>query len=362
MKIFFRNFILNIIYRFFCIINFSKRGVLLYQGSGDFDVFGNISAIKQYLDKINYKYTLVYRPKSVIEMINFLYLLSSSKVFVFDSQNPCAYIHKHKTIFINCWHAVGAYKKLGYDAIINKENNKKEIKRVTRVFRGIDYWICSSELQATLYSKSTNYSLEKFLPLGIPRTDLAHINQANKKEKYIILYAPTFRGREKRFVPPPFNIKNLKSRLGDNVVFAYRCHPTSPKNEIEGLGWMDFDDLSYAELLNKVDLVITDYSSIIFDFALANKPFILYVPDLEEYVNIDHPLYFLPTELTSLSVKKICDLENLLVKFISIMYNNNNNNNNTYYCSNIVKSLINSCNGNATCRVCNFIIGLSKKE
>ena len=170
MKITLRNFILNIIYSIFCLVN-KQSNLVLYKGSGKADVFENISIISDYLNSEKIPHIITDRPRRTLDFMLLLWNISKAKILIYDSQNPCAFIRKKKTIFINCWHASGAYKTLAYDAIIDKENEEKEKRRVKRVYSGVDYWICSSELQADIYSNATKIDRSKFIPIGIPRTD-----------------------------------------------------------------------------------------------------------------------------------------------------------------------------------------------
>lgn len=344
--------IINTIYQLACIL-FKKKDIVLFQGSGKIDAFGNISAIKQKLDEKNISYKLICKPINFIDFISLAVNLAKAKIVLFDSQSPAAYIKiSKKTIFICCWHACGAYKTLGFDTILNKlseEAKQKEALRISRIFKKVDYWICSSPEQAYIYSKALKKDYKYFLPLGIPRTDAFFRIKNKKKNKTIILFAPTFRGRKERIVPKPFNINNFNF---DNVCFAYRGHPTSAKNIIQD-NWVDFSNKNYFETLVEADILITDYSSILFDFLLINKPVILFVPDLVQYQQDDFPLYFLPEELTSNFVAySFEELKQKITLVLDDKYKVN---------TDIKKRMLSSCDGNACNRVVDFITSLKSK-
>ena len=337
MNICIRNIILNLIYRLFVCIN-KQEQIVLYQGSGKADAFENISTISKYFRKQKLEHSVIYRPNKVLGYLSILWSISKAKIFIFDSQNPGAYINKTNTVFINCWHAVGAYKTLGFDAIPENLREKKEEKRVERVFSGIDYWICSSKLQADIYAKSTKIDRKKFLDIGIPRTDLLFTQRdKNYKKPKIVLYAPTFRGRQQREVPKPFDLEKIKDPLLNGLIFAYRGHPTSGKSDIHE-GWLDFSCMTYLELIKKTDILITDYSSLIFDFYLADKEIILYTPDLDEYKFYDHKLYFMPEEL---NINNTCKDYEGLIKCIKSSIMSRGKYSNKY------RLLTNSCKGNS---------------
>lgn len=120
----------------------------------------------------------------------------------------------------------------------------------------------------------------------------------------MILYAPTFRKNNRLDVYDldyEKIINQLNESFGEQWVFLVKLHPhlLSKSSElVHGKGVLNvtaYDDIQ--ELLSISDVLISDYSSLMFDFSLTKRPCFLYVPDLMDYTNNDRNLYFNIDEL-----------------------------------------------------------------
>lgn len=228
----------------------------------------------------------------------FLLLISSSYVFV-NIELPTYIPKKKNAVWVNTWHAGGAFKKVEYPS-------EHLYARVTRKIqaRQTDFYISSCRKFTEVMSASTGISKEKFLEIGLPRNDVFFDSDEKKnlisknvrlqykirEEDFVLLYAPTFRGdathgqfEMKLDIP---KIKSaLNNRFGKNVVFLVRSHHAI-KNYFER--YQDVVDVTshtdMQELILAADALITDYSSCIYDFALTKKPAFLFTPDLEIYL------------------------------------------------------------------------------
>ena len=151
----------------------------------------------------------------------------------------------------------------------------------------------------------------KIKALGLPRADYYFENHdidglknsfskrygidSNKK---IVLYAPTFRDEEKyNNVFDYLDLEEFNEVLGDDYVLALRLHPKIKdfyKGDISASGnYIDCSDYrDEQELLLISDVLITDYSSIMIEFALLNKPIVFFVYDFDSYVNDERGFYF----------------------------------------------------------------------
>lgn len=145
---------------------------------------------------------------------------------------------------------------------------------------------------------------DKIYPIGIPRTDLFFNGDAKRemisefyrkypmlRGKRLVLFAPTFRGdtKEKAYYPREwFDPAELISRLPEDYALGIKLHPFI-KEKIgipQELCDRVFDFSSEREinpLLLVTDTLITDYSSVIFEYALLDKNIVFYLPDLSEY-------------------------------------------------------------------------------
>lgn len=197
-----------------------------------------------------------------------------------------------KTIYINTWHG-SAIKKIGEDS-----NNKSLI-----FFRTSkpDYMIAQSEFDIEIFSRLFNISKDKIRMVGLPRNDELFDFSQNEvdaikeklelpKDKKIILYAPTFREYQKDkngcYIAPPINILLWKKYLADNYIILFRAH-----YEICTIMNIEEDDFLFNvsnypnlnELLKVSDILISDYSSVIIDYSILERPIYSYAYDYEEY-------------------------------------------------------------------------------
>lgn len=200
----------------------------------------------------------------------------------------------------------------------------------------ISYLISGSQKSSEIFRQSFWYDGE-IVPTGTPQCDLFfdniqvekckekvrnHYNLTSKEK--IILYAPTFR---KDYTTDAYikDFNELKrafeDALNSNVVFLIRLHPHMI-NLTDLIEYNDFvlqatnyDDPQ--ELLCAADVLISDYSAIMFDYMLTKRPCFLYVTDLEKYIKNDRNLYFDINELPFV----ICTS---FEKIINNIYNFNN--------------------------------------
>lgn len=251
------------------------------------------------------------------EKVNFLYTLSTSKyIFLEDLVQATSFFHFSKRQeIIQLWHGPGAYKKFGYSRSVK---NSGDVKKVHRGYKKYTKAIVSSEGIRENYAEAFGISIDKVYATGFLRTDLffdkKYISKTRKelfnkypqlKNKKVILFAPTYRGApykniDKNGAYYDFNKLNwdkLYRELKDEYVFVLKWHPALYNNIKNGqlnapnlTKYKDFYfDLSeyrdINELLLITNVLITDYSSVIFDYVLLNKPIIYFVYDLEEYAS-----------------------------------------------------------------------------
>lgn len=237
----------------------------------------------------------IVKPRS----FKYYYYLVTSK-YVFTNIELSSFIPKKKNaVWINTWHGGGAFKKVEHDS---KTLYQKIAKKI--VAEKTDYYISSSKKFTEIMSHSTGININKFLNIGMPRNDILFLPQ-NEKEKikngirefyriasdaFIVLYAPTYRGgvKDSKFVQS-LDFEQCKSciekRFEKNVVFLMRTHHLLNNsidigNVIDAKSYPDMQELIIAS-----DMLITDYSSSIWDYSFTNKPCFLFVPDLDEYIN-----------------------------------------------------------------------------
>ena len=210
---------------------------------------------------------------------------------------------------IQLWHAEGAYKKFGF-------SRKGEDIKISPGHRKYTKAIVSAESIRGCYAEGYGISEDKVIATGIPRTDIfydeewkAEVSAKFRKDhpeigdRKIILLAPTYRGTK---VPQAFYdmskipLAEMRERFGDEYVLVTKMHPAAYNNMLlkgQRLGdesgfWIDVSDVrDVNDILPAADILITDYSSIIFDWLLLDKPLIYYVYDKDEYAG-DRGMYY----------------------------------------------------------------------
>jgi CDP-glycerol glycerophosphotransferase len=197
-------------------------------------------------------------------------------------------------IVINTWHGGGAYKSSG----IHNEKYIYDKFVLKKMADDITFFVSSSRVFSENMSRFYFIDTKKFLPVGMPRNDIFFSSQENicreikrklgvKPEYGIVLYAPTFRGRiSHAAVPTTMDtakvLNALSSRFDKKFVLLFRMHHSLSGKKIEN----GFDVSAYAdvqELLLITDVLIADYSSVMWDFSLTNKPCFVYAPDILDY-------------------------------------------------------------------------------
>lgn len=248
------------------------------------------------------------------------YELCTSKVIITNYRTTEMFKKRKEQYYIQTWHSSLRLKQIEKDAESSLTNDYIEMAKCDS--DKCDLLLSGCKYSTDIFKRAFWYEGEIFKG-GTPRSDVLFgdnkhlINKVKSdlnidKNKKIVLYAPTFRKGDSLDV---YNVdykkvqETLKNKFGGEWVFLIRLHPhlVSRSNElIYGDNVIDatsYDDIQ--ELLSAADVLISDYSSLIFDFALSKKPCFLYVPDLEDYTKNDRRLYFDIKELPF-----ICTLSN----------------------------------------------------
>ncbi len=229
---------------------------------------------------------------------------------------------KKKTIYINTWHGT-TLKKLGLDT--NVKANKFRTSQA-------DVYYAQSKYDIDILSKAFNWNKDKIKLVGLPRNDeLCNVKEEEiikiKKElnlpldKKIILYAPTFREYNYDingcFIAPPINIEKWREKLSDDFIVLFRAHYEVNKvlniiNDDFIYNYTDYQNLN--NLLKISDILISDYSSIMIDYSILERPIYAFTYDYEEYSE-KRGLYF---DLNSLLPNGIQKNEDDLLEKISL--------------------------------------------
>ncbi|HDI0341466.1 TPA: CDP-glycerol glycerophosphotransferase family protein [Listeria innocua] len=277
------------------------------------------------------------KPKTLKQFIPLMFHLNTAKVVVIDNYfvELAGLKLRNGVNCIQIWHANGALKKFGWEDKAAQKRSAKDKKRFQEVYKRFTKVLVGSDEMATIFQKSFLLDESNMLKLGVPRTDY-FFKEAQLQENYQwsyehlhltnrikLLYAPTFRDNELGMAKLHLDIAEMKQALGNEYQLILKLHP-SISNDLEKL---DDDFVIYVDketpietLLPVVDILITDYSSIPFEFALLQKPMIFFTYDLTDYDNarglsdgflatIPGPHVFTTTELIEVIQNNTFDLE-----------------------------------------------------
>lgn len=312
----FMKHIYKIIFYICEIFKLENNKIIFIEGTRE-NFTGNCEAIyKKIKDKSNYKFILIqlYQSKKVkfnnIKQYNFLnpisiYHIATSKYWI-SNEGFFNFLPKRKEqLNIQLWHGAGAFKKVGYS---QEKNIKGKYEYYKEKNKTIDLLCISSETVLEIYQEIFCISKNKVKNLGIPRADIFFKKEEKEKikeeffkkylflkNKKIILYAPTFRDHNKRELQIKLNIELMKEELEKlNYILILKVHPNIKKNNLKvdnkfSFNFSEYDNVS--DLLIVSDILISDYSSIIFEFSIMKKPILFYSYDVEEYIK-DRGFYY----------------------------------------------------------------------
>ncbi len=272
---------------------------------------------------------------------------------------------------IQLWHGCGAFKKWGYSTAKLEWGADEKTLTEYPIHNTYTYVTVSDESVKKFYAEAFNCDEKIIHADGVPRTDkyfdVKYVSSSREKvlEKYpeignrkIILYSPTFRGVSKgkaNFVQM-LDFLYLKKHLEKEYVILVKLHPFIKKgmNLSKGLkeiyGDFVFDvskTLPIDDAMCASDMVITDYSSLIFEYALLTRPMIFFAYDLEQY-DRERSFYFNYENFVPGDIVK--DTEEL---YKSIRKNENNFDQEKV--GNFRKRFMSACDGKSTERILNKI-------
>lgn len=302
----------------------------------DFDlvwVFNSESAIKHTLPKecrfVNFF------------SISYLYEILTAKYIISNARIPRYFMFKKrkKQIYIQTWHSSLRLKKIEKD--VEEQLEEEYIKNAILDSKKIDYIISGCQISSETFRNSFWYD-GKILNIGTPRIDYLIKNKNDlllKKEicekysldmkKNYILYAPTFRkNNDLSAYDINFDelVQTIKNKFSGEWQVLYKLHPNliNLSNDIlmskSCINATLFDDIQ--ELLILSEILITDYSSCMFDAMYMRKKCFLYLNDLDLYLQNNRTLYFNIDDLPFSKSKNQTDLLTSIMEFDEEKYLN----------------------------------------
>lgn len=305
--------IMLVIHRFFKIIFKVKNNRIFFTSDSRKVLTGNLKFIyneikSRRLDEI-FDIKIMLKDSTSIkrtfkEKILFLYYTATSKKIIIDDYHPIvmAFTYKKEQEIIQVWHATGAFKTVGFSRL-GRPGGPKISENTHRKYSAT---IVNSRTDIPYYSEAFGIPEEKIIVTGIPRNDIFFSDEYKNniveilKKRYpqmigknqIITFAPTFRGNGKNTATYPFEKIDIE-KLGEyavktNSLVIIKMHPFVKKMIPIPIKYKEHlvDASKYREVndfLFVTDILITDYSSVIYEFSLFEKQMIFYAFDLEEY-------------------------------------------------------------------------------
>ncbi|MFR5876502.1 MAG: CDP-glycerol glycerophosphotransferase family protein [Eubacterium sp.] len=274
---------------------------------------------------------------------------AQAKYWITNSRLKERIIKRKDQVYIQCWHGT-PLKKLGYDIDVKGGNAMNSIKDIQRKYT-IDssrytYMISPSEFCTEKFASAFNLPDKSIIQtIGYPRNDFlynyTHNDVESIKEKLeipsdkkVILYAPTWRDNQHvagqgYTYQIAIDFDKLREKFADNYVILFRTHyfvsNSIDLTPYEGFVYnvSTYDDINELYVIS--DVLITDYSSVFFDYANLKRPIIFYMYDFEEYKNNLRDFYIDLSELPGPIVKteeklieEIKDLNNYNEKYSDI--------------------------------------------
>ena len=230
-----------------------------------------------------------------------MYHIATSKTVVLDSYCIAVSVLKQRRSLrvVQIWHAMGALKRFGLSILGEEEGSDPKLAKAMRMHRNYTYVLASGKACVKPFAEAFG-CLEKTVVIGsLPRVDrlmseeikqrtidkifdiYQELRQAKDCDKKIIVYAPTFRKHKDIST----EIEDLINKISsEERIIVIKKHPLMKLCIEDRPGVIIDDTFSTEEMLYIADYVIADYSAIVFEAALLNKPMCFYAFDLDEYM------------------------------------------------------------------------------
>ncbi|SDK14211.1 bifunctional glycosyltransferase/CDP-glycerol:glycerophosphate glycerophosphotransferase [Sediminibacillus albus] len=248
------------------------------------------------------------------QSLRYYYYLARAKYWISNSRMPNYLNKRNETVYLQTWHGT-PLKKLAIDmdeVNMPGTNTVKYKRNFVREAKKWDYLISPNSYSSIIFRRAFQFQQE-MLELGYPRNDL--LSAPNKQElgrglkkkldipidKKVILYAPTWRDNEffergKYKFSLNLDLAQMRESLGNDYIILLRMHYLIANeldiSNFEGFAYdfSKYEDITHLYLVS--DILITDYSSVFFDYANLRRPILFYTYDLDLYRNTLRGFYF----------------------------------------------------------------------
>lgn len=270
--------------------------------------------------------------------IRWLFLMTRAKYWVNNARLPLWLPKPKHTVYLQTWHGT-PLKRLAMDmeeVHMPGTNTEKYKTNFIKEASNWDYLVSPNEYSTEIFKRAFQFD-RKMIESGYPRNDFLHnanneetINELKQRfelplDKKIILYAPTWRDNQffrkgKYKFNLELDLQRMREELGDSYIVIMRMHYLVAQNMdlsgYEGFAY-DFSHLEdIRELYLIADIMITDYSSVFFDYANLRRPMIFFTYDIEDYRDNLRGFYFdfeatAPGKLTMTTEELIAEVKDI---------------------------------------------------
>ncbi|WP_029743345.1 CDP-glycerol glycerophosphotransferase family protein [Enterococcus faecium] len=310
-----------------------QKNLIVFSSFGGRNYSGNPRVISEKIHekKLNYRIIWLIKKEAIITDLpdyikridsdSFLaaFYLYTAKYWIDDSRKTIKYAKRKKQFYFQTWHGT-PLKKIEFDA--KDKLPKRYLSYAKKDSESITYLLSGNRYSSEKYVSAFNIVPSKILEVGTPRNDELASSKEQvfdlKKKQINVLFAPTFRNNIedngitqlewlgvdnlREFFKKQQQELNLMTKFHPNVHSKLATDSKSieymKKHQITLIN----DGIPLEMLFEEIDVLITDYSSIFFDFALTKKPIILFNYDEKEY-SLERGFYIQLSELPIISVQ-----------------------------------------------------------
>lgn len=306
----------------------AKKNLIIFESFLGKQYSDNPRAIYEYLKKHHHEYEMVWSADPRFEQgflesrvpyvkrfsVRWLFLMARARFWVTNSRMPLWIPKPKHTIYLQTWHGT-PLKRLVFDmkeVLMPGTTTEAYKEHFYQESRNWDYLISPNRYSTEIFKRAFKFEKE-VIESGYPRNDIFYkperIEIARKfkethqlpMDKKVILYAPTWRDNQyyqigKYKLDLHLDLGKLKKELGDEYIIILRMHYLVAENfnldSYKGFAYNFSRHEDIQELYLISDVLITDYSSVFFDYANLKRPMIFFAYDIDEYKEDIRGFYF----------------------------------------------------------------------
>ena len=253
--------------------------------------------------------------------LRYLWAVMRSETIVNNSRFPYFVVTNPKSVQLQTWHGT-PLKRLGLDqdeVYLPNTTTERYKANIIRSSKQWNYMLSQNHFSTEHFCSAFSLQEKQIWETGYPRNDILSLPESKRENiaskvraalhipegKRVVMYAPTFRDNDTKQAKYnhtfPFDLNEFAASLGEDTVLVLRLHYLVSRTVGKDIREPNIVDASsypdITELYLIADLLITDYSSVMFDYAITGKPMLFYMYDLAIYRDMLRGFYFNLTEL-----------------------------------------------------------------